>query len=71
MLSPLSSNRETKFSLYAALVSFVSVEQSVKCSLCDDAGQVPFEFKSGDEILTLCSTCIVRFSGAVSKELSL
>ena len=34
----LSSNRETKFSLYAVLVWFVLVEQSVKCSLCDDAG---------------------------------
>ena len=36
VLSPLSSNRYTKFALYAVLVSFVSVEQSVKCSLCDD-----------------------------------
>ena len=31
---------------------------------------VSFEFKSGDEILSLCSTCIVRFSGAVGKVLS-
>ena len=29
-----------------------------------------FEFKSGDEILSLCSTCIVGFSGAVGKVLS-
>ena len=26
---------------------------------------VALEFKSGDEILSLCSSCIVRFSGAV------
>ena len=32
---------------------------------------VSFEFKSGDEILSLCSTCLVRFSGAVGKVLSL
>ena len=32
---------------------------------------VSFEFKSADEILSLCSTCIVRFSGAVGKVLSL
>ena len=32
---------------------------------------VSFEFKSEDEILSLCSTCIVRFSGAVAKVLSL
>ena len=37
MLSPLNSNRETKFSLHAILVYFVSVEQSVNCSLYDDA----------------------------------
>ena len=37
VLSPLNSNRETKYSLYAVLVQFVSVEQSVKCSLCDYA----------------------------------
>ena len=32
---------------------------------------VPSEFKSGDEILSICSICIVRFSGAVGKVLSL
>ena len=32
---------------------------------------VSFEFKSGDEILSLRSTCVVRFSGAVGKVLSL
>ena len=32
---------------------------------------VSFEFKSGDEILSLCSTCIVRFSGTVGNVLSL
>ena len=37
MLSPLSLNREMKFSLYGALVQFVLVEQSVKFSLRDDA----------------------------------
>ena len=31
---------------------------------------VSIDFKSGDEILSLCSTCIVRFSGAVGKVLS-
>ena len=28
---------------------------------------VSLEFKSGDEILSLCNTCIVRFSGVVGK----
>ena len=32
---------------------------------------VSFEFKSGEEILSLCSTCIIHFSGAVGKVLSL
>ena len=32
---------------------------------------VSFEFKSGDEMLDLYITCIVRFSGAVGKVLSL
>ena len=32
---------------------------------------VSFELKSRDEILSLCSACIVRFSGAVGKVLSL
>ena len=31
---------------------------------------VSFEFKSGDKILSFCSTCIVRFSVAVGKVLS-
>ena len=32
---------------------------------------VSFELKSGDEILSLHSTCVVHFSGAVGKVLSL
>ena len=32
---------------------------------------VSFEFKSGEEILSLGSTCIARFSGAVGKVLAL
>ena len=32
---------------------------------------VSIEFKSREEMLSFCSTCIVRFSGAVSKVLSL
>ena len=31
---------------------------------------VSFEFKWEDKILSLCSTCFVRFSGAVGKMLS-